>query len=147
MGTLLRFADILAREAPSNALRIALQRAKGVRIGRDVFLGYGVYLDVSCPQLIEIQDHGRIGPRVIILAHNRPGDAWMNHIGQIEAPVRIERHAAIYSGAIIMPGVTVGECAIVREGAVVVESVPPYTVVAGSPARIIEQLPRDKATL
>jgi acetyltransferase-like isoleucine patch superfamily enzyme len=147
MGTLLRFVDILVREAPAKALRIALQRAKGVRIGRDVYLGYSVSLDVACPELIEIQDHGRIGPGVIILAHTRPGDAWMDHIGGTKEPVRIERHAAIYAGAIIMPGVTVGECAIVREGAVVVESVPPYTMVAGSPARIIEQLPRDKAKL
>jgi tetrahydrodipicolinate N-acetyltransferase len=48
---------------------------------------------------------------------------------------------------IVMPGVTVGEYAIVREGAVVTEDVPPYTVVAGNPARVVETLPRDRAAL
>ena len=68
----------------------------------------------------------------------------MKHLGEQVAPVRIRRHASLYAGAIVMPGVTVGEYAIVREGAVVTDDVPPFTMVAGSPARVIEQLPRDK---
>lgn len=147
MGFVGKFADVLAKQVPSNAARIKLQRAKGVRIGQNVFLGYDVNLDPSCPDKIEIRDHARISPGVIILAHSRPGDAWLEHMPEQIAPVVIERHAAIYAGAIIMPGVTVGECAIVREGSVVTENVPPYTMVAGSPARVIEQLPREKARL
>ena len=69
----------------------------------------------------------------------------MDYLGEQRAPVRIKRHAAVYPGAIVMPGVTVGECAIVREGAVVLEPVPPFTVVAGNPARVIKKLPREKA--
>lgn len=147
MGLVGKFADVLAKQVPSNAMRVKLQRAKGVRIGQNVFLGYDVNIDPSCPDKIEIHDHARISPGVIILAHSRPGDAWLEHMPERIAPVVIERHAAIYAGAIIMPGVTVGECAIVREGAVVTENVPPYTMVAGSPARVIEQLPREKARL
>ena len=53
---------------------------------------------------------------------------------------------AIYRGmgATVMPGVTIGEYAVVREGAVVLEDVPPFAVAAGNPARVIETLPRDK---
>ena len=147
MGLLGKFADMLAKQVPSNAMRIKLQRSKGVRIGQDVFLGYDVNIDPSYPTMVEIHDHARISPGVIILAHERPGDVWLDHKKEVVAPVRIERHAAIYAGAIITPGVTVGECSIVREGAVVTENVPPYTVVAGAPARVIEQLPRDRARL
>lgn len=147
LGLVRKFADVLAKQVPSNAMRIRLQRAKGVTIGEEVFLGYDVNIDPSCPELVEIADHARISPGVIILAHSRPGDAWLEHLGEQRSRVRIERHAAVYAGAIIMPGVTVGECAIVREGSVVTESVPPYTVVAGSPARVIEHLPREKARL
>lgn len=89
----------------------------------------------------------RISHGVIILAHSRPGDASMEYLGEQRAPVRIERHAAVYAEAILMPGVTAGECAIVRKGAVVTENVPACTVVAGSPARVIEELPPDKAKL
>jgi acetyltransferase-like isoleucine patch superfamily enzyme len=94
--------------------------------------------------LVEIEDHARIGIGAIILAHSRPADAWMKHLGEQVAAVRIRRHASLYAGAIVMPGVTVGEYAIVREGSVVTADVPPFTVVAGSPARVMEELPRDK---
>jgi acetyltransferase-like isoleucine patch superfamily enzyme len=147
MGLLGKVCDVLAKQVPSNALRVRLQRAKGVRVGANVFIGYDVNIDPSCPELVEIEDHARLGPGVIVLAHSRPGDAWMEHLGEQRERVRIERHAAVYAGSIILPGVTVGECSIVREGSVVTESVPPYTIVAGSPARVIETLPRDKARL
>lgn len=138
------FYDLAARHLPSNALRIRCQRAKGIRIGANVFLGYDVLIETAYPELVVIEDHVRISHGVIILAHARPADAWLGHLPEVRARVRIARHAALYAGAIVTPGVTVGEYAIVREGAVVTEDVPPFTVVAGSPARVIEQLPHDK---
>jgi acetyltransferase-like isoleucine patch superfamily enzyme len=137
--------DLLARHLPSNAMRIRCQRAKGVAIGRNVYLGYDVNIDTAYPEMVAIEDHARIGIGSIILAHSRPADAWMDHLGERRAPVRIGRHAALYPGVIVMPGVTIGECAIVREGSVVVDDVPPFTVVGGSPARVLEELPRNKA--
>ena len=136
--------ELAGKHLPSNALRIRAQRAKGVKIGAHVYLGYDVNIDAAYPHLVEIDDYARIGIGVIILAHSRPADAWMKHLGEQVAPVRIRRHAALYAGAIVMPGVTVGEYAIVREGAVVTEDVPPFAMVGGSPARVIEQLPREK---
>lgn len=136
--------DLLARHLPSNALRIRCQRAKGVKVGANVYLGYDATIDSAYPDLVEIEDHARVGIGVIVLAHSRPADGWMDHIGEQRGRVTIKRHAAIYAGAIIMPGVTIGEYAIVREGAVVLDDVPPFTMVAGNPARAIETLPRDK---
>jgi acetyltransferase-like isoleucine patch superfamily enzyme len=136
--------ELAAKHAPSNALRVRAQRAKGVKVGQQVYLGYDVNIDAAYPQLVEIEDHARIGIGAIILAHSRPADAWMKHLGEQVAPVRIRRHASLYAGAIVMPGVTVGEYAIVREGTVVTEDVPPFAVVAGSPARVIAELPRER---
>ena len=137
--------DLMARLIPSNALRIRLQRAKGVKIGQNVYLGYDTHIDTAYPDLVEIEDSARVAIGAVVLAHSRPADAWMKHMGEHKAAVRIKRHAAVYAGAILTPGVTVGEYAIVKVGAVVVEDVPPFTVVAGVPARVIEQLPKDKA--
>lgn len=137
--------EVAVKLAPSNGLRVRLQRAKGVTVGRGVYLGYDVHIDAAMPWLVEIEDHARISHGVIILAHSRPGDAWMEHLGEQRAKVTIRRHAAIYAGSILMPGVTVGECAIVRAGSVVESDVPPFTVVGGVPARVLEELPRDKA--
>ena len=107
---------------------------------------FDTHIATAYPGLVEIEDSARVAIGAVVLAHSRPADAWMKHMGEHKAPVRIKRHAAVYAGAILTPGVTVGEYAIVKEGAVVVEDVPPYTVVAGVPARVIETLPKEKAT-
>jgi len=59
-----------------------------------------------------------------------------------QAPVRIERSAFIGMNSVIMPGVTVGEGAIVGACSFVNRDVPPYDIVAGSPARKIKERPR-----
>jgi acetyltransferase-like isoleucine patch superfamily enzyme len=57
-------------------------------------------------------------------------------------PVAIHDHAWIGARAIVCPGVTVGEGAVVGAGAVVTRDVPPWTIVAGNPARRIGERPR-----
>ena len=142
LGPLAKLCDLMAKLAPSNAVRIRCQRAKGVRIGAGVYLGYDVNIDPACPDLVDIGDNARVGIGVIILAHNRPGDAALPGLGEERAPVRVAPHAAVQAGAILLPGVTIGEGAVVRPGAVVEEDVPPFTVVAGVPARAVGLIAR-----
>jgi acetyltransferase-like isoleucine patch superfamily enzyme len=52
-------------------------------------------------------------------------------------PVRIRTGADIGVGAVILPGVTIGEHSIVGAGAVVTQDVPPFAIVAGVPARVL----------
>ena len=59
-------------------------------------------------------------------------------------PIRIERNVWIGFDACVLPGVTIGEGAIVGAKSVVTESVPPYTVVAGNPARVIRSIDREE---
>jgi acetyltransferase-like isoleucine patch superfamily enzyme len=143
-SSLNKIYDLLSKHLPSNGLRIACQRAKGVKIGKNVYLAYDVNIELIYPELVEIGDNARIGIGVIILAHNRPSDAWLPHLGHVEKPVRIGRDAVVAAGAIVLPGVTVGDFAIVREGSVVEEDVPAFTVAAGIPAKVVQELPRDK---
>jgi len=58
---------------------------------------------------------------------------------------RVRRRASIGSGAVILPGVTVGEGAVVGAGSVVTKDVAPRAVVAGNPARVIRTLESDEA--
>jgi acetyltransferase-like isoleucine patch superfamily enzyme len=53
-------------------------------------------------------------------------------------PVRLEDHCFIGVNSVIMPGVTVGKAAVVASGAVVITNVPPYTMVAGNPAKVVK---------
>jgi acetyltransferase-like isoleucine patch superfamily enzyme len=55
----------------------------------------------------------------------------------IFGPVKIERFSDIGTGSVLLPGITVHEGTQVGAGAVVTQSTPPYSVVAGSPARVI----------
>jgi len=59
-------------------------------------------------------------------------------------PIRLERNVWIGFDACVLPGVTIGEGSIVGAKSVVTQSVPPFTVVAGNPARVIRRLDASK---
>ena len=120
--------------------RLALYRAMGVRIGHGVFVGLDTWLDCQFPELIEIEDDATLSFRVTVVVHD---DARrMNGVipGQLQgtvAPVRFKRGCYIGAGALILPGVTVGEGAVVAAGAVVTRDVPAHQIVTGVPARVL----------
>jgi serine acetyltransferase len=123
-GCLNRVLQLLARISPgAQSLRVALHRARGVRIGKGVWIGYDVILDTSRPSLITLEEGCVLSVRVTVIAH------FHGSLG-----VRIERNAFVGPGAIILPNVVIGEGAVVTAGSVVTRSVPPMTVVQGNPA-------------
>src|SRR5215470_5223576 len=119
-----RLFQHLARILPgAQSLRVTLHRARGVQIGKNVWIGYDAILDTSKPHLITIEDGASIGIRVTIIAHFRETQG-----------VKIEQDVFIGPGAIILPNVVIGRGAVVTAGSVVTRSVPPMTVVQGNPA-------------
>jgi serine acetyltransferase len=119
-----RILQHLARTLPgARTLRVKLHRARGVRIGKNVWIGYDVILDTSRPFLITLEDGCALSMRVTIVAHFRESTG-----------VKIERDAFVGPGAIILPNVVVGQGAVVTAGSVVTRSVPPMTMVQGNPA-------------
>jgi tetrahydrodipicolinate N-acetyltransferase len=60
-------------------------------------------------------------------------------------PVVLEDYCFIGVNSVVMPGVTVGRAAVVASGAVVMNNVPPYTMVSGNPAKVIKKFPRPEA--
>ena len=131
---------ILARVTIPLAWRLALYRAMGVKVGRGVFVGLDTWLDCQFPELITIEDDATLSFRVTVVVHD---DARRMHgviPGQLHgtvAPVRFARGCYIGAGALILPGVTVGEGAVVAAGAVVTRDVPPRKIVTGVPARVL----------
>jgi acetyltransferase-like isoleucine patch superfamily enzyme len=114
---------------------------RGVKIGKNVYIGNDVHLDLFHPDLITIEDYASIGMRTMIFAH---ASHWSPYIKKIyprrTAPVTIGSGCWITPGCIILPGVTVGENSVVLTGAVVTKNVEPYTVVGGNPAKLIKRL-------
>jgi acetyltransferase-like isoleucine patch superfamily enzyme len=137
-----RVLRILAWLAPAHQFRSSLLRKCGVKIGKNVYIGFLVMIDGEFPDYIEIEDEASIGPGVIIMAHSGASPLHQRLKLYSEAPqrVKIKRGAWVAAGSIILPGVTIGEGAIVTAGSVINRDVPPYTVVGGYPARAIKVL-------
>lgn len=88
-----------------------------------VLLGNGVF----------ITDHAH-GDSSVEQAENSPNERPLNSKGKVE----IGRNVWICENAVILPGVTIGEGSIIAANAVVTHSIPPYSVVAGVPAKIVK---------
>ena len=107
-----------------------------VFVGDDAFLNYGCTLLDVCP--IRIGAKAQLGPGVQVYAADHPRDPADRDAGyECGRPVTIGRNAWIGGHAILLPGVTVGDGAIVGAGSVVTRDVPPGATVAGNPARIV----------
>lgn len=112
-----------------------IDRACQMSIGENVFINYGL----SCMSSggVTIEDGVMIGPNASILTANHQLDDIRILIFK---PIIIKKNAWIGARAIILPGVTIGEGAIVASGAVVTKNVEPYTVVGGNPAKFIKRV-------
>lgn len=126
------------------ALTAFIHRFRGVTIESipGTRIAYKTLIDLIYPELVTIESGVWITQRVTILAHFRPSEDQREIIGNYDfiAPVVIKKGAYIGTGATILPGVTVGECAIVGAGAVVTKDVPAKAIVAGNPAKQIKNL-------
>lgn len=140
-----RLLGKLAMVAPGGySLRPWLQRMRGVRIGKRVWISQLVYLDEAHPEKIVIGDDAVIGFRCTVFAHFYLGDRQLD----LEAgDVVIGKKAFIGPACTILSGVTVGEGAVVVAGSVLTRNVP-AGVLYGPPApaplaRITQPLTRD----
>jgi acetyltransferase-like isoleucine patch superfamily enzyme len=120
-----RLLQQVAMSIPGGAgMRVALHRLRGVRIGKNVWIGYQALIETAYPGLVTIGDRVIIGIRSTIIGHF-----------QELRGVRIKDDVYIGACAVILPGVTLGEGAVVAAGSVVTASVPARTVVQGNPAK------------
>ena len=123
--------------AGARSIRVRLHRMRGVRIGKDVFIGLGVLLESGHPRMVSIGNHVTISVRSVIIAHFAGSARWAR-LGD-DASVRIEDNVYIGPGVFILPNVTIGQGAVVAAGSVVTQSVPPLTMVQGNPAARVAQ--------
>lgn len=138
---------------------------ENVHLGRDVYVGHQAILKGYYENELRIGDGTWIGQqcffhaaggltiganvgvgpavKVITSMHEEAGRTIpILHAKVARAPVVIEDDADLGVGAIVLPGVRIGRGAQVGAGAVVTRDVPPYAVVAGSPARLLRERPR-----
>ena len=124
---------VLARICPSLRLKNWLLRRIGVTVGAGVAWGLESTPDVFWPERIAVGDDAIIGYDATLLCHEFLHEEY--RLGEVV----VGEQAMIGAGAIVLPGVTVGEGARVAANSLVAEDVPPGATVAGVPAEVVSQ--------
>lgn len=127
-------------------LRPVFMRMMGCKVGKECFIGEYVRIDPGHADMITLEDHVSIAAGVRLLCHQRDfsnyyvGDDYMD-LGYIVKPIVLKKGCLIGMESFVMPGVTIGEGAIVGAGSLVTKDIPAWTVATGRPAKVVKQIP------
>lgn len=131
----------------SRKLRPWVLRKIGCNVGKDVFIGDSVKVDSGHADLIYIGDHAHITGGCRLLCHQR--DLSNYYVGDDAAKlpyrlgeIHIGKGCMIGMESMIMPGVTIGEGAIVGAFSLVTKDIPAWTIATGRPAKVVKQIPQ-----
>ena len=133
----------LVKVAPRGVINL-LHRWRGVKMGPDCFIDPTSILETAYPENITMGKDVRVTVGCIIMTHIK-APHHLRDTGIMPAvvkPVILEDHCFIGVNSVVMPGVTVGRCSVVASGSVVMNNVPPYSMVSGNPAKVVKQFPR-----
>ena len=126
----------LALRGTTAPVEIGADAGGELTIGERVFINQGATVVASLS--ITIGDDARIGDYVAI--YDTDHHPVEQNAAVRRAPVKIGRNVWLARGAVVLPGVTIGDHSVVAAGAVVTEDVPERTLVAGNPARVLRSL-------
>jgi acetyltransferase-like isoleucine patch superfamily enzyme len=119
----------VCRYLPSLRWKIRLYRMIGVKVGAKVSPGLGAMLDIFFPELIHIGDNSILGYNSVILAH----EFLVKELRT--GPVVIGRDVVIGAHCTILPGVVIGDGAVISAQSLVNSDIPPHVLAGGVPAR------------
>ncbi|MBP8591217.1 acyltransferase [Candidatus Shapirobacteria bacterium] len=131
--TIYRLAGIKIGKGSAIHMWANFFQTRNIAVGEDTIIGDHCFLDGRAP--LKIGSHTAIASQVLI--YNSEHNLHDSHFVAIEEPVEIGDYVFIGARAIILPGVKVGNGAVVAAGAVVTKDVPEKTIVGGVPAREI----------
>lgn len=134
---------ILAPFCPRK-LRPWLMRKMGCHVGKNVFIGDYVRVDLGHADLIYIEDYAHITSGCRLLCHQRNLKDY--HIGDNAAKcgyrlgeIHIGKGVMVGMETMIMPGVNIGDGAVIGARSIVIKDIPAYTVAIGSPAKVVKE--------
>lgn len=121
----------LCKYLPFLSVKNWLYRRLGVKVGRDVSFALAATIDVFYPQLVTVGDNSILGYNCTVLCH----EFLINEYRTGE--VVIGKNVMVGANSTILPGICIGDGAVIAAGALVCKDVLPGVMVAGVPARIV----------
>lgn len=117
------------------------QGLKGLKIGKECFVGRGVFFDLT--ERIVLEDKVTLAPGVMILTHLNVGykdHPLIKYFPKASSGVIIKKGSFIGAGAIILAGASIGEESFIGAGALVRKQIPSKALAAGIPAKVIRAI-------
>ena len=109
---------------------------KHVHFGRHVYANFN--LTVVDDTHVYVGDYTQFGPNVVLAVAGHPIDPALREQGyQYNLPIHIGRNCWIGAGALILPGVTIGDNTVIGAGSVVTRDIPSGVVAVGNPCRVL----------
>jgi len=119
--------DLFCKYLPPLPIKPWIYRLAGIKMGRNVFICFGVELDAIFPELIEIGDNSIIGAWAKIKAHELTIHEWR------KGPVKIGKNVLVGACSVVLAGVEIGDGAVVSAMSLVDRDVPVGARVEGVP--------------
>ena len=126
-------------------LRPAIWRALGCKVGKRVHIGHQVRLDFDNAERITVEDDVLLANGVTLLCHRREMKDYCVGMKPKELPMKYDdihlcKGCYIGLNVTILPGVTIGEGAVIGSCALVTKDVPAWTIATGVPARVVKEV-------
>lgn len=123
----------------------------GCHVGKNVFVGSQVWIDSGNAEMIYIEDHAHVTGLTVLLCHKRElSDYYMGDdyakLPYKTGEIHLGKGCSTGTGTIIMPGVTIGEGAIIGAGSLVTKDIPAWTIAMGRPAKVVKEIPKREIT-
>ncbi len=138
---------VLLEPFAPRGLRPWLMRRIGCHVGKGCFIGAGVHIDTGHADLITLEDSVSLAGGSRLLCHQRDfsgycvGDDYMK-LGYTLKPIVLKKGCLVGMDSFVMPGVTIGEGAVVAAGSMVTKDVPAWSVAMGRPAKVVKTFPQ-----
>lgn len=135
----------LAGFHPDSKVRLSALKSSGMAVGEGTHLAMGLVVIDAYTNNVSIGERCSIGAYVTLMSATGPDNSVLQHHPGIQKAIRTEAIVIgddcwIGSGVIVMPGVTIGNKAVVGAGAVVTKDIQEREVVTGIPARLVRTL-------
>lgn len=113
--------------------------------GTNIHMGERVFFNFNCVVLdvceVRIGDYTLFGPAVQIYTATHPMDPVLRRAQEFAKPITIGSDVWVGGGAILCPGVRIGDRAVIGAGSVVTRDIPPGVFAAGNPCRVVREIP------